>query len=249
MKSIFKINVFTYIFLILSMLSGYFREMFIVFIILIVHELGHFFLMKLINIEVSSITIYPYGGMIKNNMLINTNSLKVILISFAGIINQLLLWIIIYIFLKVGFINSYYYDIFFKYNLYIILFNLIPIYPLDGYKILNSFLELFTSFKNSIYLSFFINVVCLLLFLIYLYIYRVSNYLIIVFLVVNLFNYIKEIRYIMNKFYLERIIYDLKYSGLISVKNKETMYKNRLNYICGVNEKNYLINNYGLIDF
>lgn len=249
MKSIFKINVFTYIFLILSMLSGYFREMFIVFIILIVHELGHFFLMKLMNIEVSSITIYPYGGMIKNNMLINTNSLKVILISFAGIINQLLLWIIIYIFLKVGFINSYYYDIFFKYNLYIILFNLIPIYPLDGYKILNSFLELFTSFKNSIYLSFFINVVCLLLFLIYLYIYRVSNYLIIVFLVVNLFNYIKEIRYIMNKFYLERIIYDLKYSGLISVKNKETMYKNRLNYICGVNEKNYLINNYGLIDF
>ena len=246
MKSIFKINLFTYIFLILSMLSGYFREMFIVFIILIVHELGHFFLMKLMNIEVSSITIYPYGGMIKSNMLINTNSLKVILISLAGMINQLLLWIIIYIFFKVGFINIYYYDIFLKYNLYIILFNLIPIYPLDGFKILNSFLELFISFKNSINLSFFINVVCLLLFLIYLYIYKVSNYVIVIFLFVNLINYIKEIRYIMNKFYVERIIYDLEYYGLVSVKTKNDMFKNKLNYICGINEKSYLLSNYGI---
>ena len=90
MKSIFKINVFTYIFLILSMLAGYFREMFIVFIILIVHEAGHFFLMKLMNIKVHSITIYPYGGMIESNMLINTNSLKVILISFGGVLIQFL---------------------------------------------------------------------------------------------------------------------------------------------------------------
>ena len=202
--------------------------------------------MKLMNIEVNSITMYPYGGMIKSNMLINTNSLKVILISLGGIINQLLFWIIIYIFLKVGFINSYYYNIFFKYNLYIILFNLLPIYPLDGYKIVNSFLELFISFKNSIYLSFFINTVCLLLFLIYLYIYKVSNYVIVIFLFVNLINYIREIKYIMNKFFVERIIYDIEYDGLVSVKTMDSMYKNRLNYICGVNEKNYLLNKYGI---
>lgn len=246
MKSIFKINLFTYLFLILSMLSGYFREIFIVFIILIIHELGHFFLMKLLNINVQSITIYPYGGMIKSNMLINTNSLKVILISLGGVINQLLLWIIIYIFFKLSFINIYYYNIFLKYNFFIMIFNLLPIYPLDGYKLLNSFFELFISFKKSIYISFIINIISLILFFAYLYIYRVSNYLIIVFLLVNLFNYIKEIKYIINKFYVERIIYDLKYRGLISVNNKEMMYKNRLNYICGINEKNYLLNKYSI---
>ena len=246
MKSIFRINIFTYIFLILSMLSGYFREMFIVFIILIVHELGHFFLMKLMNIEVSSITIYPYGGMIKSNMLINTNSLKVILISFGGVLFQIFLLSIVFVIYKISIISSFYYNIFLKYNFYIILFNLLPIFPLDGYKIVNSFLDFFISFKNSIYLSFFINTVCLLLFLIYLYIYKVSNYVIVIFLFVNLINYIREIKYIMNKFFVERIIYDLRYRGLISVNTKENMYKNRLNYICGVNEKSYLINNYGV---
>ena len=50
----------------------------------------------------------------------------------------------------------------------------------------------------------------------------------------------------MNKFYVERIIYELKYNGLISVDTKEMMYKNRLNYICGINERDYLVNKYGI---
>lgn len=246
MKNIFKINLFTYLFLILSMLSGYFREIFIVFIILIIHELGHFFLMKLLNINVQSITIYPYGGMIKSSMLINTNSLKVILISLGGVLIQFLFLGFVFIIYKFGIMNNYYYDIFFKYNFFIIIFNLLPIYPLDGYKLLNSFFELFMSFKISIYFSFIVNIIFLILFFVYLYIYRVSNYLIIIFLIVNLVNYLREIKYIINKFYVERIIYDLKYKGLISVNNKEMMYKNRLNYICGINEKKYLINEYGV---
>lgn len=247
MKTTFKINIFTYIFLIFSMLSGYFREMFIVFMILIVHELGHFFLMKLMNIKVFSITIYPYGGMIKSNMLINTNSLKVILISLGGIISQLLVWLFIFILNRIHFLDIYYYDIFFKYNLCIIIFNLMPIYPLDGYKIVNNFLELFMSFKKSLYVSFIINIISLILFFIYLYFYKVSNYVIVIFLIVNLINYIREIKYILNKFYVERIIYDLKYDGLVSVKTVGNMVKNKFNYIDGVNEKSYLINKYGIL--
>ena len=57
MKSIFKINIFTYIFLILSMLSGYGREMLIVYFILIVHELGHYILFKYYKINVNKINI------------------------------------------------------------------------------------------------------------------------------------------------------------------------------------------------
>ena len=246
MKNIFKINLFTYIFLILSMLAGYFRDIFLVFIILVVHELGHFFLMKVMNIEVNSITIYPYGGMIKSNMLVNTNSFKVILISLGGILYQLLLWIIIYILFNIGLVNSFYYDLFFKYNLYIIIFNLIPIYPLDGYKIVNSFFELFISFKHSIYISFIINIICLVLFFVYLYIYKVSNYFIVVFLLINLINYIKDIKFIINKFYIERIIYDLKYDGLVSINNIDNMFKNKLNYINGVSERRYLVSKYGI---
>ena len=64
MKNLFKINIFTYILLLLSFLSGYYKEISIILLILIVHELGHFFLMKLFKIEVNKIIIFPYGGIL-----------------------------------------------------------------------------------------------------------------------------------------------------------------------------------------
>lgn len=237
MKNIFKINIFTYIFLILSMLSGYGREMLIVYFILIVHELGHYILFKYYNINVNKITLYPYGGMIDNNMLINTNSKKVLIISLGGIFIQIVLYLIIYLLFKMGFIEYNFYKMFFKYNLYIILFNLIPIYPLDGFKILNSVLELVLSFKLSLKISIIFNFVFIILFFLYLYIFNINNYVIVIFLLCNLINYIKNIKYIINKFYLERMIYDIKYDGLISVDSKDNMYKNKYNYINGVGEE------------
>lgn len=237
MKSIFKINIFTYIFLILSMLSGYGREMLIVYFILIVHELGHHILFKYYNINVNKITLYPYGGMIDNNMLINTNSKKVLIISLGGIFIQIVLYLIIYLLFKIGFIEYNFYKMFVSYNLYIILFNLIPIYPLDGFKILNSVLELVLSFKLSLKISIIFNFVFIILFFLYLYIFNINNYVIVIFLLCNLINYIKNIKYIINKFYLERMIYDIKYDGLISVDSKDNMYKNKYNYVNGVGEE------------
>ncbi len=241
MKSIFKINIFTYIFLILSMLSGYGREMLIVYFILIVHELGHYILFKYYNINVNKITLYPYGGMIDNNMLINTNSKKVLIISLGGIFIQIVLYLIIYLLFKIGFIEYNFYKMFVSYNLYIILFNLIPIYPLDGFKILNSVLELVLSFKLSLKISIIFNFVFIILFFLYLYIFNINNYVIVIFLLCNLINYIKSIKYIINKFYLERMIYDIKYDGLISVDSKDNMYKNKYNYVNGVGEE-FIIN-------
>ena len=237
MKNLFKVNIFTYVFLILSMLSGYFRNIIIIYFILIVHELGHFICMKYYNIKVNKINIYPYGGMIDSDMLINTNSIKVLIISF------LFLYILIFLLFKINIVSKYYYTLFSKFNLYIILFNLLPIYPLDGFKILNSILELFFSFKLSINISVIINYIFIILFIIYLFIFKINNYIIITFLIVSFINYIKNIKYIINKFYIERIIYDLKYNGLISVKIKENMYKNKYNYINGVEEKIYLKKN------
>lgn len=237
MKNIFKINVFTYILLILSMLSGYGREMFIIYFILIIHEIGHYIFFKYYNIKVNKITLYPYGGMIDNDMLINTNSFKVLLISLGGIFIQIILLVIIHLLYRIGFIYYNFYYMFFKYNIYIILFNLIPIYPLDGFKILNSLLEIILSFKLSLKISIILNFVFIILFFLYLYIYNISNYIIIIFLLCNLINYIKNIKYIINKFYLERIIYDIQYDGIISVKSKDNMYKNKYNYINGVGEE------------
>lgn len=240
MKNLFKINTFTYIIFILSFLSGYYKEMFITYFILVVHELGHFFLMKINNIKVKNITMYPYGGMIKSNMLINTNSIKVLLISLGGIINQIILYLLFFILFKLNIIDQNIYKICINYNTYIIIFNLLPIYPLDGFKILNSILEIFLSFKKGLIISLIINFISLIIFIIYLYIYKINNYIIILFLITNILKYIKEIKYIFNKFYIERIIYKIDYKGLKSVNKISEIYKNKFNYIKSIDEKVYI---------
>lgn len=240
MKTLFKINIFTYILLLLSFLSGYYKEMSIIFLILIVHELGHFFLMKLFHIEVNKIIIFPYGGMIKSNILINTNSFKILLISLGGILIQIILYFIFILLFNIGLISDNIYTIFNYCNNSIIIFNLLPIYPLDGYKILNSILEMFLSFKNSLIISLIINIICLTSFIIYLYFFKTNNYIIIIFLLTNLFKYLKEIKYIFNKFYIERIIYNIDYKGLISVNKLSDIHKNKFNYVNGVKENEYI---------
>ena len=240
MKNIFKINTFTYLFFLLSILSGYYKNILTIYLTLIIHELGHYLIMKIYKINVYSITIYPYGGMIKSNILINTNSKKILLISLGGIIFQILFMTILYLLYNLNIINIYIYKLFLENNIYIIIFNLLPIYPLDGFKILNSILELLFNYKKSINLIFIINIITIILFFLYLYINKITNYLIIIFLLINLINYIKELKHIVNKFYLERYIYDIKYNGLISINNINEMYKNKYNYINGINEKEYL---------
>lgn len=240
MKIIFKINFYTYLFLLLSLLAGVFREIIFVYIIILIHELGHLIIMKYYKINIKKINVYPYGCLIDSDMLINTNSLKVLIISSGGILIQLLLFIIVFVIFKLGIIGLYFYTLFNKINFSIIVFNLLPIYPLDGFKLLNSILELLFSFRKSMDISIIINILFIFLFIIYLYMFKISNYIIITFLLVSFINYIKNIKYVLNKFYLERIIYNLKFNGLISVKDKESMYKNKYNYISGIGEKYYL---------
>jgi len=244
MKNLFKINIFTYFLLILSYLSGYYKEISIILIILIVHEFGHFFLMKLFNIKVNKIIIYPYGGMIKSNMLINTNSFKILLISLGGILSQIILYMIFIILYKIEYISYNIFNIFNYSNISIIIFNLLPIYPLDGYKILNSILEIFLSFKNSLIISLIINLLTLIIFIIYLYLYKINNYIIIIFLLTSFIKYLNEIKYIFNKFYIERIIYKIDYKGLVSVDKLSDLHKNKFNYINGLKENEYIANKF-----
>ena len=244
MRNIFKINIFTYLFFLLYILSGYYKDILIIYFILFFHEVGHYFIMKYYKIDVESITFYPYGGMIKSNMLINTNSFKVLFISLAGILFQIILLGIFFLLYSIGIIDFNIYSIFFKYNVCIILFNLLPMYPLDGFKISLSILEMFINFKNSIKINFILSMICIVCFFIYLYLFRINNYVIIVFLLINLVNYIKEFKYIINKFYIERILYKLEYNGLVSVSKIESIYKNKFNYINGVGEDVILKNKY-----
>ncbi len=114
---------------------------------------------------------------------------------------------ILYFFLRQFNINNLY-----ILNYSIFLFNLLPINPLDGSKILNSILNLVFPFKTS----YLISIVISIIFIVSLLMFKnLILYLTIVFLLIRILKEIKNKKYIFLRFLLERKKINLK-----SRKNK-----------------------------
>lgn len=200
----FNINIFTYLYFLVCLSCGYIRNVLIIFFICLIHEIGHIFFIKLFNYKVISIDIYPFGGYTKVDKMINTSINKDILISLGGIIFQSILYLF-----------TYKYSLFTYYNLIILVFNLLPIIPLDGNKVLNLLLEKKYSYYLSYKLNIFISIIFLILFIIYNYLYNLDNIIIILFLIFKLLDTLKYYKYLYNRFLLERYLYNIEYKRII----------------------------------
>lgn len=241
-----KIDYSTYILILIGLLAGYIKNIFIILVIVLVHELGHVFFFYLYKIEIDSIVIYPFGGVSKVNKKIHERIYKDILISLGGIIFQVLLIIIVYFLYNYDFIVNSTYNIFISYNRSVLLFNLIPLIPLDGSKLLLSICSKYLSYRTSYIIMNIVGSISLVLFITYNMIFKLNDIVIYVFLLINLINSIREYKYVKNKFYLERILYNNYYNGIISdSKNIKDMRIDKYYYFKEgnkyINEKNYLL--------
>ena len=206
---IIKVNPLTLYFLLLLFLCGFIKIGLIIFFIVIFHELGHVFFIKLFKYKIIDITIYPFGGIIKTDKDINTPPNKELLISSGGIIAQIILFIIIY-FLPINILTK---EIFYKYNLSIMLFNILPIIPLDGSIIINSLLNKILPYKLSYYLYIIISIIFTIIYLLFNYWYSINNYLIVSLFIIKTYYAIKNYKYLKTRFLLERYLnkYEFKY--------------------------------------
>jgi len=225
----FKINNYTYIFFLLCALCGYIKNICIIFIICLIHEFGHIFFIKLFKYRVISIEILPFGGFTTIDKRINSNINKDIIVAFGGILFQIFLICIIFLFK--GYLNVITYNLFIKYNLILIIFNMLPIIPLDGNNIIHLLLEKLFSYHLSYYLNFLLSILFLILFFIVNYIYKLDNYFIISFLIYKTIIYIKEYKFLNNRFLLERYLYDFEYARIDNQTKKiNNLKKNVLHY-------------------
>lgn len=227
-------------------LSGDFKRVILSFLIIITHEIGHIFFLKIFKVYIEKLTIYPFGGLIKTNKLINFSPIKELLISLGGILNQSILYLIFFCFYKNNIINIYTYNLFLNINTSLILFNIIPIYPLDGYIILNSIFNIHIPYLKSSIVSLIISLITLVVFILYSYNHKINSIFVISFLIYKLFLYLKEYKYIHNKFILERIMYDIPYNEII-YKKVYSPYLFRLNkfyYFNYKSEKEVIDSNY-----
>ena len=206
---IIKVNFLTLYFLLLLFLCGYLKLGIIVFIIVVFHEMGHILFIKLFKYKIINVTLYPFGGITKVDKDINTPLNKELLIACGGIIFQLILFIIIY-FVPINVITK---ELLYKYNMSILLFNMLPIIPLDGSIIINSLLNKIFSYKVSYYLYIIISIIFSIFYLFFNYWYSLNNYLIVSLFIIKTYYAIKNYKYLKTRFLLERYLnkYEYKY--------------------------------------
>lgn len=209
-KCLSKIDVspILYIVVFLSLISGLFKEIIVFILILIIHELGHITMSKIFKWKIDKISFNIYGGYITYDEEIDKPFVEELLITIAGFLSQIIFFIISYILFKLSIVDYKVMFLIKKYTLSIILFNLIPIIPLDGSKVLGVILNIFLPYKKTLQVLNYISLISLIIifsFVIYYHVLIEVSYIIIFsFLIRNIIINFYEEKYLFNKFLLQR---------------------------------------------
>lgn len=248
MKSIFTKIEFHYSFLIIALglvLTGHFSNLCVFTFLIIVHELGHTITAKSFKYKIFKIIIYPYGGITKLDTMVNTSIWKDLVVAISGTLMQCLCFFAVYLLYSNGMVREYIYNLFYLYHKSMLIFNLLPIIPLDGFKIFNLIMCKFLNFKLSNNISVFISLIVIVVFLLSnIYDKNYSIVLVIGVLMHNIYNFYNQTDYVYYRFMLERYLYDFSYKKKRLIDDKNKMYKNNSHLIMKnnkiVTEKDFL---------
>lgn len=228
--------------MLLSFLAGYFEYTFLTIIIIIVHEMGHFLTGYFLKLKVKEISLFMFGGVTIFDEDLNLNIFKELLVVVMGPVVQMLFYMIVYYLYTKGFVNVNTMKKVSTINLILLEFNLLPILPLDGGKILNNILDLILSYdlahKVSLAVSF------LALPLVFLFDNKLIIILVVISLLVRLFEEINWHKFRINKLLLERKLKGIKFKkirefeSLTKVKRNVTYYR----FINGIKTYDYQYN-------
>lgn len=222
MKSILKtikINNLTYFLLFICLFAGMFKNILLILLIVLIHELGHVYFIKKFDYKIIKVEIFPFGGITKIEKDLNAPINHDLAIACGGFLFQIILYFIVFCLYKLNMINDSTLNLFNTYNNAILIFNLLPIIPLDGYVILKSLLEKFLTFRQSHIVVTVISILGIFFYFNYNLVYSLNNYMIITLLIYKTIIYIKEYKYIYNRFLLERYINTYPYKRSCHEKN------------------------------
>ena len=151
MKTIFKIHPLYYLVAFLSIITGLFKDFIYITLLIFIHEIGHTIGALYYKWNIKKIIILPFGGITIFNEYINKSLKEEFVILVLGPLFQILFYFILCFFnIESTLITNYHYSL--------LLFNLLPIIPLDGSKLLNIILNKITNFKLSHMLTIYVSI-------------------------------------------------------------------------------------------
>ncbi len=232
MKNICKIHPLTYITALIFIGFGFFKIYLSFMFVLIIHELGHIIFALIFKWHIKQIVILPLGFLLKFEDNLNKPLIEEFLIAIMGVVFQSIFVLIYH--------NN---NILICSNI-ILFFNLLPIYPLDGSKIINVFLNKISTFKKSYNFSLWISFVIIIIFVsISIINLKFILFISLIPLLINIIDLIISKKQIFMKFLLERYLYHFSFKKYKYINNVKEMKRDYYHLFIGDNiitEREYL---------
>lgn len=192
----------------LAILTANFKELTILFSIVFIHEMGHVVAAHFFSWRIKKIQLLPFGGVAEMDEHGNKPFKEELIVILAGPFQHIWLIALSYIFASFSpTYDTWFHEPFVFQNLVILMFNLLPIWPLDGGKLMFLLLSLKMPFyhahRNGLLLSG-VSLGCMIIFTLLYSPLHLNIWAIIGFLIFTLVMEWKQRQYVVLRFLLER---------------------------------------------
>lgn len=136
----FRIHLLFWAMIGLSIVAGYFIEVITLFCIVLIHELGHVAVAREVGWRVTEVQLLPFGGVATIDEEESSDPLDEIVVALAGPFMNVAMIFVSFLFWWCDLWTTEWTSFFMKSNLMIAGFNLLPIWPLDGGRIVQALL-------------------------------------------------------------------------------------------------------------
>jgi len=213
-KNLPKINIhpILLIFILISFITGTFMELSIILAIVFIHELGHFIMARIFNWRIHSIMLWVFGGVMKTEEHGNRSLFEEALVIIAGPFQHVLIYIVVQLLLMGNLLPVSVVEMILFYNLMILIFNLLPIWPLDGGKLLFILLCYSLPFQKSYHITIIFSLIASVTFILLHFLFfsfTLSFFLILLFLCMENRTEWKQRYFVFIRFLLNRYKGDL----------------------------------------
>ena len=240
MNGLIKLEPTFYIMTVLAILLGHFNQFVIFGITLIVHEFGHFFMARLFKWELEELRLFGFGGVMRFRGELNKSNQSDLLVSLGGILFNGLFLGILLLFdqstMPLLYLKRHQYLIFSQ--IFMIGFNLLPLPPLDGFRVLQAILAMVYPYKKVLRITRVFNVVFLVIIILLTIAFDLRQLLIIEgFLIHSTRTFNRESNFLFERFLLQKEF--CRNAGLpqkkIDIKDghwEDKLYRGHINYFC-----------------
>jgi stage IV sporulation protein FB len=199
-----------------SVMTGYFAELITLFLLVLVHEIGHVIMARSFGWTIREVKLLPFGGVVEAEEAGGVSAKEEALVAIAGPLQNVWMGLTAWACGQLGLWDQSWAEYVWQANLMLFLFNLLPIHPLDGGKLLqasmsyivNYYTMLIWSARISLIFSVLMIVSSLLPWLINKNGIQLNLLIVGLFLVMTNWTYYRNVPFLFYRFlmYRERVI-------------------------------------------